>query len=202
MGFMVTARQIIDSNFPELSDKKAELEAELLMPGLVLSSTHQKWFDRREANKFANDIEKGLFLFIEAYNSLPRYLTREAGFPKRDKIWDIAYEILGTKPEMGDAFPDVIERREYPEKLGALSNLKGLIQSEIQNLHTNQSLHDVPQKAALYQYCVEVWERNKQQSAPVKPSEATAFASFVSDIILFCGKDWSIESVSKAYRGL
>ena len=199
---MVTARQIIDSNFPELSDKKAELEAELLMPGLVLSSAHQKWFDRREANKFANDIEKGLFLFIEAYNSLPRYLTREAGFPKRDKIWDIAYEILGTKPEMGDAFPDVIERREYPEKLGALSNLKGLIQSEIHNLHTNQSLHDVPQKAALYQYCVEVWERNKQQSAPVKPSEATAFASFVSDIILFCGKDWSIESVSKAYRGL
>ena len=199
---MATARQIIDSNFPELSDKKAKLYAEILTPGLVLSSAHQKWFDRREANKFANDIEKGLSLFIEAYNSLPRYLARDAGFPERDKIWDIAYEILGTKPEMGDAFPDVIERTAYPKKLGALSNLKGLIQSEIHNIHTNQSLHDVPQKAALYQYCVEVWEQIKQKSAPVKPSDATAFANFVSDIILFCGKDWSIESVSKAYRGL
>ena len=49
---------------------------------------------------------------------------------------------------------------------------------------------------------VEVWEQIKQKSAPVKPSDATAFANFVSDIILFCGKDWSIESVSKAYRGL
>ena len=35
---MVTARQIIDSNFPELSDKNAEVYAEILTPGLVLSS--------------------------------------------------------------------------------------------------------------------------------------------------------------------
>ena len=199
---MFTAHQIIKKNFPELNKKRADLEAELLIPNLILSSAHQKWFVKKDAKKIVNDLERGLNLFIEAYNSLPRDLPKKAGFPERAELWDLAYVILGSKPSIGDEFPDVVERKEYPDHLGALSKLKKIINLELRDLHTNQAAHDVPQKAALYEYCVEVWERIKKRPAPVKPSEATAFADFLADVISFCEKNWSIESVYKAYGRL
>ena len=199
---MYTAHNIIQKNFPELNKKRSSLEAELLIPKLILSSAHQRWFVQKDAKKIVQDLEHGLNLFIEAYNSLPRDLPKKAGFPERDKLWDLAYTILGSKPNIGDAFPNLVERKEYPDQLGALTKLKEIINLELRDLHTNQASHDIPQKAALYEYCVEVWERIKERPAPVKPSEATAFADFLVDVISLCEKSWSIESVYKAYGRL
>ena len=79
---------------------------------------------------------------------------------------------------------------EKEKKLNlALTKLKEIINLELRDLHINQAVHDVPQKAALYEYCVEVCQRIKERPAPVKPSEATAFANFLADVISFCEKN-------------
>ena len=194
-----TAELIFKKHFPTVAQDMVEFELELMKPGFILLICDQSWENKKIISSNLDALMQSIVQFRKAYNALPNTLTQAANFPKQDEILRLIWSISGQNPAPHISSSQV-HNNIYPKTPNPIDRARQVLDEKFSNLHHNQKLHEIPRKAALFAYCRDVWQRHKNTSAPRKPSQNTKFGNFVEDIISYCNKEWSLESVVNANK--
>ena len=194
-----TAGTIFKRHFPTVAQDKVEIELELMKPGFILMTHGQNWENKKSIHANLDALMTNIIQVRNSYNALPSTLTRAANFPKQDEIWGLIWSISGQNPAPHIPSSQVLNNM-YPKTLDPIHRARQVLDEKFSDLHHNQKLHEIPRKAALFDYCGSVWQRHKNKPAPRKPSQNTKFGNFVEDIIGYCNKEWSLESVVNANK--
>jgi hypothetical protein len=193
------ARKLLERHFKNIDPVILDMQVEVMIPSLIVNA---EYFDTASKNapEHIKALKRHLRGFLTAYNELPPSLRREIKGPSQEEIWRFAWKFFGENPANGTPFAKHVKEL-YPRQKGALHRIEQKYKNDTMMLHHHQISEHTIQKAALFDFAAELWERFASKKAPKKPSPGTKFYEFLAELIQFCGeKKWSVNSVIRANR--
>ena len=191
------ARNLLKKHFPDFEGEALQIEIELMMHSLICEGSHLDMIVKNSNIKAVDDMRRGFMQFWKAYKELDHTLKSFVKAPKHTEICEMYWELTGRDPL--EDFPRVLFMKpNYPVHKGAFDKLEAAIEKEATHIHHHAKNNQYPQKAALVRFARDQWRRIKKTSPAVKPSEGTAFYTYLEDLTEYVGQDWSISSLLRA----